>query len=356
MVAPLISRSVALAATRGLFPAARALTRRQQKMAANAAFASGVITELAIQYLGIPTFSFNTSVETLCGGGGGEGWANGGCGQLGSPITQTDGQMQATIANRNPILALNQVIAAWRYEVPHPVFGAGYALGRVVQVVQNKATARPLYGSRPLPLGVAQAMPVPRDIVDARPYTAVPPFYGITPGLSSRPGPAPWAPARPAPRPPAKPWEKPGEIVNPGTIPRPAYRPGFIPRAVPARMEKQTKVAFAPAGVAPRLFEWLERFSEFADVVNALYEALPADVRRRYDPAIQRQGDLLGGIGGGGRQAEATNIKLQALWNNLGQLDGQQAAANLLVNMVEDMAVGATEGARGDLFNRIRGS
>ena len=105
----------------------------------------------------------------------------------------------------------------------------------------------------------------------------------------------------------------------------------------------------------PVVFNWMDTAAEWSEVVDALYRALPYDVRKNYKSAIDEAGDITGGIGGPGREIEATHIKLQALWNNLDRMDGEQAVVNLLVNAVEDMAIGETERRKGDLFNRLRG-
>lgn len=375
MVLPIAARLVGYAASRALRPGLGALTRRQQQKAITASVAGGIATEASLQLLGLSAWTTNGN-RWDCGAVGEYIRTTGGCGNIGSNITTTWPDT-ALRPDRNPVIPAFEFRTYWRMLAnPHPVFGVGYALQTATGVLRNTSAQprrafgpAPLYlptlgavqtgwpeqtryGRKPLPVPIPGVIAGAPAIPDAAPYDFVPPWFGTVPGLSSRPGPAPWEPAQPA-RPVAPPAPRPGTVNPADTIPR--FVPGFIPRAVPARLEHHTKVAFAPAGAAPIIFSWLDTVSEFSDVVDAVYRALPAHVRRNYTRAIKRQGDAFGGLGGGARQADAIDIKLEAIWKHRHELDGEAAAANLLVNAVEDMAIGETERQRGRLFNRARG-
>lgn len=128
-----------------------------------------------------------------------------------------------------------------------------------------------------------------------------------------------------APPGPSQPWQPPGQPgtgSNPGTRPSPIPSPA--PRANPNRpgprereRKQLPKVSQAALGVKRVLEEVLEVF----DVVEALFTALPPEVRRKYrnpSPADQAR----------------------ALWDNWKEIDIADAFCLLALNQLEDFAYG----------------
>lgn len=124
----------------------------------------------------------------------------------------------------------------------------------------------------------------------------------------------------------------------------PAPAPRSIPRTrsePPGPKEKQRK-SDARRGIAA-VFAGLDLISESAEVVDAFYQALPKDVRDKWDRG-ERPGDQMGQYG-----IDGADWKLQALWHNYHKLDLEQAIKNVLVNELEDRLYGAAFGARDNL-------
>jgi len=343
--------AIAKVASRGF----RSLPLKQQRKIVSYMVAGGFATEAALQFTGYSPWVIGNNSELMlyCGTRAGTLWIEQSCSSNGS--------------NHNLTVA---AFKTWNV----PRFYPNQAKHMVSDVVQTsdtnvRATLRGVLWNRKsgdrfastfYPIGNS-FIEVVRPINMAPPAALSPPVVRTIPGLTSIPGESPWErtryggwaitqPGR------TSPWQKPGEIEwVPGSTVRPSYKPRFIARARPASGTREKKVAFSPAGAVPQVFEWLDKFSEFSEIVDALYKALPSHVRRNYSAAIDEAGDMFGGIGGGGREADATHIKLYALWRHMDELDGEQAAANILVNMAEDMAIGETEQRKGALFDAIRG-
>lgn len=93
-----------------------------------------------------------------------------------------------------------------------------------------------------------------------------------------------------------------------------------------------------PSSSAPKFGIWLYRIlgevSEGAELVDAVYDALPADVKRRWDRPDKR-GDQFGQYG-----IEGADWKLRALWYNWHRVDVAQAAKNIIKNNLSDKVIG----------------
>ncbi len=107
---------------------------------------------------------------------------------------------------------------------------------------------------------------------------------------------------------------------------------------------KGLKIAVAVAGL-------LDRISEGAEVIDAIYQALPKDVRKRWEKGrdLDRQGDAMGQYGIAG-----ADWKFQAIWHNVLKIDPNKALKNILLNELSDKLYGAAHKARGDLTGRGR--
>lgn len=113
-----------------------------------------------------------------------------------------------------------------------------------------------------------------------------------------------------------------GAVVKPGR------------RVPPGKREKHNKNT-GPAALAVALFKGLEAISEMAEVVDALYDALPSDVRARWDRKGRGLVDQAGQYG-----IDGADWKLQALYYNWSKVDGAQAVKNLINNAVQDKVHG----------------
>lgn len=359
---------VAVVISRALGPAIRRLTPRQQRKAMLAALGAGIATEGSLQLLGLSPWRLGSlsGWEVDCGSYNGDYIPNRVCTSVGS-VSNIGPETLAGFLAQGPSLNPSRTRIGVGTFFGYTGIFRQYYYNATLQRTAGTSTAW-----LPATVGFQQPIATVPDV--DKPGVMLPPWVGNVPGLISKPGEPPWSPPAPpisipgiivGPRPEtggkpivvetpvSPPYTKPGETELYPT--RTPYRVGFIPRAIPASNVRETKVAFSPMGVAPAITQWLDQISEVSDVIDAIYRALPPDVRSRYKAAIDAQGDAFGGIGGGGRQSEGAIIKLRAIYNNHHRLDAEQMAANLFDMWAQDMAVGLTEGNKGRLFSRIRG-
>lgn len=118
----------------------------------------------------------------------------------------------------------------------------------------------------------------------------------------------------------------------PGTVRLPP-----VQRQPPERNEKQRKVLTKSAKLGIALFKVLDGLSESGEVVDALYDALPDDVKRRWN-RLDRVGDNFGQYGLGG-----ADWKLQALYHNWHKVDVEQAVKNIFKNELQDRIIGGMQ-------------
>lgn len=108
--------------------------------------------------------------------------------------------------------------------------------------------------------------------------------------------------------------------------------------------EKKTK------SVGTRVADFLDFVSESAEVVDAVYQALPDDVKKRWSKGRkERPGDSMGQYG-----LDGADWKLQAIYHNWEKIDGAQAVANVLANEFEDRVYGKAFGAQDKVTGRGR--
>lgn len=137
-------------------------------------------------------------------------------------------------------------------------------------------------------------------------------------------------PSPPAAPPAAPPPPYMGVEFTPGRIR--TVEPGR--RRPPGKREKHNKNMGARA-TAVALFNALDGISESAEVIDALYQALPKSVRSKWD----RKGRGL--IDGAGQYGiDGADWKLQALWYNWSKIDAEQAVKNLINNGIQDKVHG----------------
>lgn len=134
--------------------------------------------------------------------------------------------------------------------------------------------------------------------------------------------------------------------------------PPPVGREPPAKGEKQGKLLSKTAKVGIALFKALDVASEAAEVVDAVYEALPSDVRKRWEKAMfpdarwikdkqtgkwikvgmDRPGDNFGQYG-----LDGADWKLRALYHNWHRLDKVEAVKNIIKNELQDQVIGAMQ-------------
>ncbi len=174
---------------------------------------------------------------------------------------------------------------------------------------------------------------------------AHPNFRRINPNIQRFINPTP----QPLPRPAPARAPSPHRIIT--IAPRPRNRPA--PQQAAAARSKpppsNTKEIKGTAGkLGAKMFEAIDYISEASEVVDALYQALPKDVRKRWNRP-DRPGDNAGQYG-----IDGADYKLQALWHNWSKLDVNEAIKNVLYNQLEDKLYGEAYRARNNLTGRGR--
>lgn len=146
----------------------------------------------------------------------------------------------------------------------------------------------------------------------------------VSPGLAPKPGASgqPLPPSRPT-----KPSEPPVDPVKVGAPAKPHIR------AKPPRNTKEIK----PRGPIYYGFLIADRISEGAEVVDALFEALPKDVQKRWD--CNRSVAFIDKAGQYG--IDNADCKARAVFHNSHLIDGADAIRNIIANMTEDQLIGA---------------
>lgn len=99
---------------------------------------------------------------------------------------------------------------------------------------------------------------------------------------------------------------------------------------------RERKFMSRSARIGAALFKILDAGSEWAEVVSAIYDALPDDVRKRWDRPDRRFTDQAGQYG-----LDGADWKAQAIFWNLHKLDMEQAVLNIIENHLEDKLYGA---------------
>jgi len=102
---------------------------------------------------------------------------------------------------------------------------------------------------------------------------------------------------------------------------------------------KERKSREASAGVGVAIFRALDVVSEGAEVIDAFYEALPDNIRKRWEKNFKRdKGFSIDQAGQYG--IDGADWKASALYHNWDKVDLNRAASNLIKNHLEDKAWG----------------
>lgn len=175
-------------------------------------------------------------------------------------------------------------------------------------------------------LEVGYGTPVAEPTPFANPELAYEPDYQWGYQIGIQPGPAtPIGPGNPAPVDPVTPG-KPVTPINP------------VVREPPKKNEKQRKVLTKTAKIGIALYKAIDAASESAEIVDAIYDALPDDVKKRWDRP-DRVGDNFGQYG-----VDGADWKLQALYYNWHRVDVEGAIKNIIKNELTDRIIGGMQG------------
>lgn len=130
-------------------------------------------------------------------------------------------------------------------------------------------------------------------------------------------------------------WAKAVTTGSAGSRMPPVVNIPTTPREPPPSSTKERKVLSRGKLFAIAAFKAMDWASEASDIVDAVYQALPDDVRRRWDRPDRGALDQMGQYGIGG-----ADWKLQALWHNWHRLDVEKALENIVKNQLEDAVYG----------------
>lgn len=125
--------------------------------------------------------------------------------------------------------------------------------------------------------------------------------------------------------------------VVPATQPQPQPLPQPTRRAPPMAGEREKKTMPRSRRLGLLLVHAMDRLSESAEVVDAVYDALPKDVKRRWSKGRKDRplADQAGQYG-----IDGADWKLQAIYHNWHRLDAAQAVENIVKNEIEDRIYG----------------
>ena len=134
-------------------------------------------------------------------------------------------------------------------------------------------------------------------------------------------------PPAPAPHPGEGSWQYTPNGPGTGGKPRPS---GSKP---PAAGVKEKKVMSRAKKIGIALWGMLDDYAELSEIVGGFYDALPEDVRQKWNCAD--------GINIGQYGTAANKCMGDALWHNWHLLDPNEAFMNVAKNIAEDMTIGA---------------
>lgn len=154
--------------------------------------------------------------------------------------------------------------------------------------------------------------PTPEEIIQAtRPWA-----FDVTPTRSTSPSP----------------------VRSPATTPGGSVPVDTVGRNPPATGERERKMMSKSVKVAVALYKALDKVSEAAEVVDAFYDALPDDVKKKWGCGkIKGRGlaDTAGQYG-----IDKADCKGKALYHNWHKVDMEDAIKNIIANHINDKIIG----------------
>lgn len=134
----------------------------------------------------------------------------------------------------------------------------------------------------------------------------------------------------PAPAPPEPFGDRPWQWYTPG--PPGARPPSAHVRERPRGRDQHNKNMSRAARIGVWLWNMLDTVSELSEIGGAFWDALPEEIRDRYNCA---DGTSFGQYG-----LDISTCKASAIINHFGEIDALEAFKNLAKNIVEDMTIG----------------
>lgn len=128
-------------------------------------------------------------------------------------------------------------------------------------------------------------------------------------------------------------------VAGPGpgtTNPNPGVEPP-VKRKPPPEGEKQRKSIPFAKKVVIAIYKGLDVASEGAEIVDAVYDALPDSVKKRWKKA-ERMGDNFGQYG-----IDGADWKMRAIYHNADKIDVEQAFKNIIKNGLTDAVTGGIQ-------------
>ena len=121
----------------------------------------------------------------------------------------------------------------------------------------------------------------------------------------------------------------------PDTLPRLRFRNRLRPR--PPRLHERERKQYDPNGKVAKMLKVLDITSEGAEVLDAFYEALPDETKRKWGCSKIKRG-LIDSAGQYG--IDAADCKGRAVWHNWHNIDIAQGIKNLVANEIQDRVIG----------------
>lgn len=108
-------------------------------------------------------------------------------------------------------------------------------------------------------------------------------------------------------------------------------------RKPPRKREKQSKLITKAERLGKAIFKWLDVVSEYSELVDAFFDALPDDVKDRWSDRREKRGllDTAGQYG-----IDGSDWKIQAVWHNWHKLDTADVLRNIVSNEYQDKVLG----------------
>lgn len=221
------------------------------------------------------------------------------------------------------------------YRVPRPV---------------RRPTRRPTPNRRPhYPDRIPRPAPTEPPLTEPRRDPWFIPFPEIPPLADDDLGVEPSPETTPEPIPAPSPELVPSSNVEflPGRKPR--VRRGFHRLRRPGKRTREKKIFF---GTSREYFvvRGINSATEYCDFVDALYDALPQEIRDRVEAD---RGKLPEWFHRSPGMNVPCHVKAQAVWENLNALDGHKALTNLALNQVIDFVFGRAGKAAGEVGRAI---
>lgn len=121
------------------------------------------------------------------------------------------------------------------------------------------------------------------------------------------------------------------------------HKPADPGKSTPDKGRRNRKLETWHAKLRVAIFRAVDVLSEGAEVVDAFFDALPKDVKKRWNEKCGRKSNNFDGDQVGQYGIDNADCKLRALYYNWHKVDMNEAVQNLLANAIEDTIVGNIE-------------